>query len=311
MGVPNRAVENDAPRASLARASHCRRWTALLSDIIAYSWERETDLKSLRPEFDAFLTNLLEEVESIEGYLSANEIRFLALLAACPTAKGELLEIGSFKGKSTVVLAKAAAFSGNPKVVAVDPMTAPSVTDPDLKNAASSLNDLQINIRRHNIGQQVEFHCAFSSELAKTWSRPIRLLWIDGDHTYEGTKQDFDLFAPHLADGAIVAMHDVLHEFEGGVRVFMEDILLSPYFGSVGFCGSIGWSQFHADVSDSWRCRDQKLRLYRRLSRLIPYVSLRTGLKGWEKKIYKLHRARVPHGAVNPIKWLQEVSFKI
>lgn len=268
-------------------------------------------MKRLPPGFHSFLTKLPEKVESIEGYLSANEIRFLALLAACPTANGELLEIGSFKGKSTVVLAKAAALSDNPKVVAVDPMTAPSVTDPDLKNAASSLNDFQLNIRQHNVEEQVEFHCAFSSELAKTWSYPIRLLWIDGDHTYEGTKQDFTLFAQHLTDGAIVAMHDVLHEFEGGIRVFMEDILLSPHFGSAGFCGSIGWAQFHANVADGRRYRDHKLWLYHRLSRLIPYVTLGTELKGWEKKIYKLHRARVPHGPVIATKWIHEVDFKM
>ena len=268
-------------------------------------------MKRLPPEFNSFITDLLKEVEPIEGYLSAKEIRFLALLAACPTTKGEILEIGSFKGKSTIILTKAAAFSGNPKIVAVDPMTAPSVTDPDLKDAASSLTEFQANLRRHKIAPHVEFHCSFSSELANTWSRPLRLLWIDGDHTYKGTKQDFDLFAPHLADGAIVAMHDVLHEFEGGVRVFMEDVLLSPHFSPVGFCGSIGWAQFHADVRIGWKYRDQKLRLYRCLGRLIPYVVFKNELKGWEKKMYKLRRVLVPHGAVDPARWLQAVIFKM
>lgn len=112
-------------------------------------------MKSVPPGFHSFLTKLPEQVSSNEGYLSDNEMRFLALLAACPTAKGAVLEIGSFKGKSTVVLAKAAALSDNPRVVAVDPMTSPSVTDPDLENAASSLNDFQSNIRQHNVEQQV------------------------------------------------------------------------------------------------------------------------------------------------------------
>lgn len=267
-------------------------------------------MKSPPAEFDSFVASLLAEIETIEGYLSTGEIRFLALLAACPTAKGELLEIGSFKGKSTIALAKAATLSGNPKVVAVDPMTAPSVTDPDLRGLASSLKEFQANIARHNVASQVEFHCEFSSELAKTWSRPLRLLWIDGDHTYQGARQDFDSFAPHLADGAIVAMHDVLHEFEGGLRVFMESVLLSPHFGPVGFCGSIGWAQFNAEKALGMKHRDQKLRFYKRCRRLVPYV-LRGELKGWNKNIYKLHRARVPHRAVDPAEWVQEVSFQI
>ena len=68
----------------------------------------------------------------------------------------------------------------------------------------------------------VEFHRQRSSELAGKWdaSRKIRLLWIDGDHTYTGAKLDLDLLRPFLANGAIVAMHDVLHSHDGPVRVF-------------------------------------------------------------------------------------------
>ena len=42
----------------------------------------------------------------------------MCLLAAVPTTAGEVLEIGSFKGKSTVVLAKSARLAGDDRVVA-------------------------------------------------------------------------------------------------------------------------------------------------------------------------------------------------
>jgi len=45
-------------------------------------------------------------------------------------------------------------------------------------------------------------------------------------------------FRPHLASGAIVALHDVLHTFEGPVRVFAEALLDSDEFGPAGLCGS-------------------------------------------------------------------------
>ena len=63
-------------------------------------------MKNLPAGLEAFTENLLNEIQTVEGYLAPNEIRFLALLAACPTATGEILEIGSFKGKSTVILGK-------------------------------------------------------------------------------------------------------------------------------------------------------------------------------------------------------------
>lgn len=268
-------------------------------------------MKITSAEFNSFTEKILQDVASVEGYLSPNEIRFLALMAAYPTATGEILEIGSFKGKSTVVLAKAAALTDNPRVNAVDPFTAPSETDPDLRGDESSFPDFQRNIEAQGVAANVESHRAFSHELAETWNRPLRLLWIDGDHTYKGTKLDFDGFAPHLADGAIVAIHDVLHEFDGGVRVYMEELLLSPNFGAGGFVGSIGWAQYHRDAKVGLQYKHQKLELYKRLSRLIPFVVFRTAdLKGWRKKMYKLFRSRVPRGAMSPERWLELVSVK-
>ena len=43
-------------------------------------------MQKLPADFENFTENLLQEIESVEGYLAPNEIRFLALMAACPTA---------------------------------------------------------------------------------------------------------------------------------------------------------------------------------------------------------------------------------
>ena len=265
-------------------------------------------MEKLPENFDSFTENLLKEAATVEGFLSENEMRFLALIAACPTATGDVLEIGSFKGKSTVILAKAAQLAGDTKIYAVDPLTAPSETDPDLHGDESSAKDFRSNIERCNVADKIEFHQTFSYKLAETWTRPLRFLWIDGDHTYKGTKLDFDGFAPHLADGAIVAIHDVLHAFDGGIRVFAEDILLSPNFGAGGFCGSIGWAQYRESDQTGMRYRKEKLSLYTKLARMIPHTVFNGELKGLEKKIYKLKRSRVPRSAVNPAEWLKMVS---
>ncbi|MGI9036799.1 MAG: class I SAM-dependent methyltransferase [Pyrinomonadaceae bacterium] len=265
-------------------------------------------MKKLPDNFESFVEELLKEVETVEGYLAPREMRFLALLAACPTAAGEILEIGSFKGKSTIILAKSAALAGDTKINAVDPLNAPSATDPDLRGDTSSLKDFQHNIKTREVADKIEFHQTFSSELAKTWDAPLRLLWIDGDHTYKGTKLDFENFARFLNDGAIVAMHDVLHEFDGGIRVFIENVLLSPHFGVCGFCGSMAWAQFHADERKGLEFRAEKIALYEKLCRLVPFVVFREELTGIQKKRYKYHRSRIPHGAVNPQKWLEKVG---
>ena len=258
-------------------------------------------------------TDLLEAIDdawqvirAAPGYLTEREGRFLALVAACAPARGVILEIGSFKGKSTVGLAAIAGHYGLGPVVAVDPHTSPSVTDPDLKGLTSSWDDFQATLRRAGVAAHVEAHRAFSRDLARGWNRPIRFLWIDGDHTYAGTKEDIDLFGRHLVPGAVVAFHDVLHTFDGPVRVFVEDVLRSDRFGAAGVVGSIGWAQYRPDDGAQWR--EHRLALARRAARLIPLVQHGRELYGVRKWRYKLWRALVPHQGVAPADWVASVA---
>lgn len=42
----------------------------------------------------------------------------------------------------------------------------------------------------------------------------IDFLFIDGDHTYEGVKKDFELYSPRVRPGGIIAFHDIAKHFE-------------------------------------------------------------------------------------------------
>jgi hypothetical protein len=229
----------------------------------------------------------------------------LALVAACAPARGTILEIGSYKGKSTVGLASIAQRYGLGPVVSVDPHSAPAVTDFGHGSQQSSWDDFRASLRGAGVENSVEAHRAYSRDLAKGWTRPIRFLWIDGDHTYRGAKEDIDLFRPHLVPGAIVALHDVLHAFEGPVRVFAEELLASDAFGPAGVCGSIGWAQHRPGDGAQWRAA--RLALGRRVRRLIPFADGRE-LTGLRKLRYKLWRGLVPHAAPDAAAWVRAVS---
>ena len=186
----------------------------------------------------------------------------------------------------------------------VDPHTAPSVTDPIVGGGqASSWEDFRATLRAAGVEAAVEAHRAFSRDLARGWDRPIRLLWIDGDHTYAGAKEDIDLFRRHLADGGIVALHDVLHTFEGPIRVFVEELLASDDFGPAGLCGSIGWAQYRPRDGTRWRAARRALA--QRAARLIPLVQRGRELHGLAKLRYKVWRALVPHAGVEPEQWVR------
>ena len=256
---------------------------------------------ALPKDLEAAIDSAWAKARDIPGYIGDREFRALAMLFAGAPKAGVTVEIGSFKGKSTVGLAALSAHYGLGSVVSIDPHNAPSVTDPMLGDQPSSFDDFRSALRQAGLEHQVEVHRARSQQVAPAWNRPIRFLWIDGDHTHQGAKLDFELFAPYLVDGAIVALHDTLHEFEGPIRVFVEEILRSDRFGPAGLLHTIGWAQYCP--ADGARFRAQRERLARRAARLIPLVAGGRSVTGFAKMRWKLECAFIPHSILPPGEW--------
>lgn len=258
-------------------------------------------------DLETVLNDAWEATRKVPGHLSEKEARFLGLLAACVPAKGAIVEIGSFKGRSTVMLSKVASQYSFGSVIAIDPHNSPILFDHKSSPGASSYQDFLNNVHGAGVSAHVEPHAAYSKEVANSWSRPIRILWIDGDHSYEGAKSDLDGFLPHLVPEGVVAFHDALNVFPGPIRVFVEDVLRSDRFGPAGFVQSIAWAQFRPE--DGAAFREQRSSLARRASRLIPFVQDGKELRGMTKRRYKFNRFLVPHSAVDAGKWASIVDL--
>ncbi|WP_197535048.1 class I SAM-dependent methyltransferase [Thermoproteus tenax] len=57
--------------------------------------------------------------------------------------------------------------------------------------------------------------------------RKVDFLFIDGDHTYEGVKRDFEMYSPLVRKGGIIAFHDIVPgppEYVGGVPRFWSEL---------------------------------------------------------------------------------------
>jgi predicted O-methyltransferase YrrM len=220
-------------------------------------------ISDLKMHFRNLVREIREALAGVERTIKGYEIDFLALIAAYPAAGGCVLEIGAFKGASTIVLSKAACAAGDDHIWTVDPFTNPCETDlPE----GTCYPEFQNNLQRAGMDSFVKVFKGLSQDLAKEWREPIRVLWIDGDHRYEATKQDFELFRPFLADGAIVAFHDVLGLPSGPLRVFANDVLLSREFGACGLSGTVGWAQFVKDRQLAARHSETKAKLRRALA---------------------------------------------
>lgn len=259
-------------------------------------------------DLESMLHEAWKETRKVPGHLTENEARFLGLLAACVPAAGTIVEIGSFMGRSTVMLAKVASHYDLGPVVAIDPHNSPILLGIPSEPQTSSYQDFLKNIHSAGVSSHVESHAAYSKEVADSWNRPIRILWIDGDHSYEGAKNDLDGFLPHLAPLSVVAFHDALNAFPGPIRVFVEDVLHSDRFGPAGFVHSIAWAQFRPE--DGGAFREARSSLARRASRLLPFVESGKELYGMAKRRYKLSRFLVPHSAMDARKWASLVDSR-
>jgi predicted O-methyltransferase YrrM len=257
---------------------------------------RSFSLNPLPPDLDKVIDEAWTATKAVPGFLGENEARFLGLLAALVPAKGMIVEIGSFKGRSTVMLAKVAAHYGLGSVVAIDPHT--RILSPVRQNdGASTYDDFLASLRGAGVEKHVEVHRAFSKDIQRTWERPIRFLWIDGDHSYEGARQDFAGFLPFVNALGVVALHDALNNFPGPVRVFEEEMLRPQKFGPAGFVHSIAWAQLRPQ--DAANFAGQREKLARRVAPLIPITQQHPELRGWSKIRYKLIRSRVPRSPIS------------
>ena len=116
-----------------------------------------------------------QAAREIPGYLNEDEARFLAMAAACAPRTGRIIEIGSFKGRSTVLLASIAKHYDLPPVVAIDPHTMRSEELLHLRTAYgnSTLNALKRNLHRNRLTEYVDIQCSLSADVALNWKDPI------------------------------------------------------------------------------------------------------------------------------------------
>ncbi len=177
-------------------------------------------------------------IERVDGWLTESEIKYLYSLACRGPGQGALVEIGSWKGKSTILLATGSRASGREKIYAIDHHKGGPDQDQLGYEGVNTEAEFRQNIKAAGIEDHVIPMVMKSDEAVRGWEKPIRLLWIDGDHHYEAVKNDFLLWEPYVVTGGVIAFHDT-YAWEGPRRVVEEYILPSDQFSIIGFVDSI------------------------------------------------------------------------
>jgi predicted O-methyltransferase YrrM len=169
----------------------------------------------------------LRKALRVEGAISAAECALLFRLAS-EVSKGVIVEIGSWRGRSTVALALGALENGKVPVFAIDPHEEFVGVLGGKFGPADRMHFFK-NILYAEVWEVVRLIELDARLVSKAWNNPIGLLWIDGDHRYEAVKADFQCWEPFVLENGVIAFHDSIDPNLGPFKVIEEAVSSGRY----------------------------------------------------------------------------------
>lgn len=179
---------------------------------------------------------LASALDGVEGFLSPDEPQFLHDLAAQVPPGQCIVEIGSYRGRSTIALALGA--QDGVIVYAVDPHeehVAGGYPFGMADNAA-----FMANVSRAGVGHKIRLislksHAAFAGWNGHSAER-IGLLFIDGAHEYEAVADDVQTWTRGLLGGDLLALHDSTGAWVGPTKV-ADELAQERHWTELAPCG--------------------------------------------------------------------------
>jgi predicted O-methyltransferase YrrM len=196
--------------------------------------------------------DLLRAAHAAPGFMPPAEGLALFDAAARYSRRGPVLEIGTYCGKSTIYLAAAARAAGQ-LVVTVDHHRGseehqpgweyhdPALVDP-ATGRLDTLPSLRATLAAAGLEDDVVVVVGRSADVARLWATPLGLVFIDGGHTEAAAVTDYESWAPWVAPGGALAIHDVFPDPADGGRppyLIYQRALASAAFTEVRCEGSL------------------------------------------------------------------------
>lgn len=182
----------------------------------------------------------------VEGWLTEAQAQRLDRCARAVPAGGRIVEIGSFRGRSTIVLARAA--PGDADVVAIDPHLGSDrgpqeiAARPELGEEDTRL--FRANLERHGVLERVRHVRMLSSQAPL--EEAIDLLYVDGAHRFGPARDDLVRWGARVRDGGTMLVHDSFSSI-GVTLALLSAIAPSRRWRYAGRDGSL--AQYVADDS--------------------------------------------------------------
>lgn len=163
--------------------------------------------------------SIFRKVDAVDGWLNPPVVRLLYSICLKLPEEARIVEIGSWKGKSSVLLALSSPRKA--KLYAIDPHIG-SHEHKEIYGKVDTYQEFLSNLNEAEVIEKVECIRKFSRDAIAEVPSAIDFLWIDGSHDYKDVKDDFRLYFEKLKDDSYVAWHDYKWQ---GVKKFTWELL--------------------------------------------------------------------------------------
>ena len=183
---------------------------------------------------------ITRRLEGVEGWLTEEQARAL-YDAARPLRPGQrIVEIGSFRGRSTTVLGLAA--GEGVEVVAIDPHAGndrgPNELAGYAAEAATDHDVFRANLARAGLAGRVRHVRSFSSEALGDVQGDVDVLFVDGAHRYGSASADLRQWGERVPAGGVLLVHDAFSSV-GVTLALLRSLAWSRRFRYKGRRGSL------------------------------------------------------------------------
>jgi predicted O-methyltransferase YrrM len=182
----------------------------------------------------------LAAVAAVEGWMTDAQAQRLWQAAQRVPPDGQVVEIGSFRGRSTIVLALGA--SDGVTVTAIDPHgggdRGPNEIAPDAARGEEDHAAFTANLAAAGVSERVRHIRKTSREALGDVTGPIDLLYIDGAHRYTPAKDDIERWGDRVAPGGVLLIHDAFNAI-GVTAAQLRVLVFGADFAYLGRDGSL------------------------------------------------------------------------
>ena len=226
------------------------------------------------PEIPSF-AEVLRSVDDVDGWMSPDQARALYDAARACHGGDQIVEIGSFRGRSTIVLASAA--TPGVDIVAIDPHAGndrgPQEIDGFAAEAATDHEIFNANLDAAGVRDRVRHVREMSDDAHDDVIGEIAVLYIDGAHRYAPARQDIAEWGARVRPGGTMLIHDSFSSV-GVTAAIGRELMFGKRFRYVGRARSL--TIYHADLDGGGRSR--VVNSLRQVAQL-PWFAKNLGLK--------------------------------